>query len=121
MIRLAPAFLALCLAALPVHAEDAQPEPTPDVEEGFSLLEEGAKLIMRGVLDEMKPALDELQSGLGSALTDLEPALRDLAAMIDDIRNYDPPVMMPNGDIVIRRRRVPPPGLPPVPEGEIEL
>ncbi|WP_343081216.1 AAA+ family ATPase [Ostreiculturibacter nitratireducens] len=119
MTRLAPALLALCLAAFPVSAQETDAEPKAGVEEGFSLLEEGAKIIMRSMLNEMKPALDDLQLELGTALSEIEPALRDLSEMIDDIRNYDPPEMLPNGDIIIRRRNVPPPPLPP--EGEIEL
>jgi hypothetical protein len=55
-------------------------------EEGFSLLEEGTKLLLRGLLSEMEPALRELQG-----------ALRELDA-------YHPPEVLPNGDILIRRK-----------------
>jgi len=46
-----------------------------------------------------------------------------LIALIDDIRNYDAPVMLPNGDILIRRIAplVPKMGPQPGPTGEIEL
>lgn len=75
-----------------------------EVEEGFSLLEEGAKLVLRGLLDQVEPTLKDMGEDLGAALTEVEPALRDLAGMIGDIRNYHPPEMLPNGDIILRRK-----------------
>lgn len=125
--------LALCLLATPALAEDAPVAPPAD-DDGFSLMEEGMKLVMRGVMTEMQPALDEM----GKALDEMEPHLKDLGpkfqeliALIDDFRNYDAPVMLDNGDILIRRNAplmpkpdaLPKPGvLPqPGPNGEIEL
>jgi hypothetical protein len=124
---------ALCLAAAPAFAEE--PPVTPEAEsEGFSLMEEGMKLVMRGMMEEMQPALDEMGKALdeaGPALqglgAEIGPKLRQLIVMIDDIKNYDAPVMLPNGDILIRRNApmVPKPdpdALPqPGPNGEIEL
>jgi hypothetical protein len=119
--------LAFCLAATPVFAEDAPAVP-PVEDDGFSLVEEGMKLVMRGMMSEMQPAFDEM----GKALEEMEPHLKELGpklqqliALIDDIRNYDAPVMLPNGDILIRRNAplIPKPdALPkPGPNGEIEL
>ena len=94
--------LCLALAASPAFPQE-EGGSTTDMEEGFSLLEEGTKLLLRGLLSEMEPALREL-----------EGALRELDA-------YHPPEVLPNGDIIIRRK-VP---LDPVPEtgegGEVEL
>jgi hypothetical protein len=125
--------LCLCLAAAPVVAEDAPVSP-PAEDEGFSLMEEGMKLVMRGMMQEMQPALDEMGKALeeaGPALeglgAELGPRLRQLIAMIDDIKNYDAPVMLPNGDILIRRNAALPPKMAPQaapqpgPNGEIEL
>ena len=120
-------FFAFCLIAAPALAEDALPMPKAE-DDGFSLMEEGMKLVMRGMMTEMQPALDEM----GKALQDMEPHLKELGpklqqliALIDDIQNYDAPVMLPNGDILIRRNAplVPrPETLPqPGPNGEIEL
>ena len=119
--------LALCLLAAPAFAEDVPTVPKAE-DEGFSLMEEGMKLIMRGMMNEMQPALDEM----GEALQEMEPHLKELGpklqqllALIDDIKNYDAPVMLPNGDILIRRTAplLPKPdALPqPGPNGEIEL
>ena len=122
-------ILALCLLTNPAFAEDAPAAP-PAEDDGFSLMEEGMKLVMRGMMTEMQPALDEM----GKALDEMEPHLKELGpklqrliALIDDIKNYDAPVMLPNGDILIRRNA---PLMPksgpqadpvPGPNGEIEL
>lgn len=120
-------ILALCLATSPAFAQEAPVVPKTQ-DDGFSLMEEGLKLVMRGMMNEMQPALDEM----GKALQDMEPHLKELGpklqqliALIDDIKNYDAPVMLPNGDILIRRnaplvprlQTLPQPG----PNGEIEL
>ena len=127
--------LALCLflVAAPVAGEDAPVTP-PAEDEGFSLMEEGMKLVMRGMMQEMQPVLDEMGKALeeaGPALdglgAEIGPKLRQLITMIDDIRNYDAPVMLPNGDILIRRNAPLPPKMGPQgdpepgPNGEIEL
>ncbi len=102
----------------------------PADEGGFSLIEEGAKLVLRGLMTEMQPALDEMEKALGEIGPALEgfgeevgPRLRQLIAIIDDFKNYDAPVMLPNGDILIRRKAPMVPVLPgqPGPNGEIEL
>lgn len=124
-------ILALCLLAAPAFAEDAPTTPptTPPAEDdGFSLMEEGMKLVMRGMMSEMQPALDEMGKALDEMephLQQLGPKLQQLIALIDDIKNYDAPIMLPNGDILIRRNAplTPrPDDLPqPGPNGEIEL
>jgi hypothetical protein len=126
-------MLVLCLLTAPAVAEEPPVMPKAD-EGGFSLMEEGMKLVMRGMMEEMQPALDEMGKALeeaGPALKDLGeevgPRLRQLIALIDDIENYDAPVMLPNGDILIRRNaplvpKMGPQSDPePGPNGEIEL
>jgi hypothetical protein len=125
--------LVLFLAATPALAQDAPAVPK-DTDDGFSLMEEGAKLVLRGLMSEMEPALDDMSKALDEMGPKLEefgaevgPKLRQLVAMIDDFKNYDAPVMLPNGDILIRRTAplVPQPALPgdpvPGPNGEIDL
>ncbi|MEF3046964.1 AAA+ family ATPase [Tabrizicola sp. L79] len=130
-------ILALCLIlSTPLAAQEAEAPapgaPEDGAEDGFSLMEEGAKLLFRGLMSEMEPALDEM----GKALSEMEPALKELMALVDDIRNYDAPRVLENGDILIPRRPdAPPPKLAPKlappadplvdplagPQGEIEL
>ena len=122
MIRIAP--LVFCLALSAPALADELPAPKPSEDDGFSRMEEGAKLLFRGLMSEMEPALDEM----GKALSEMEPALKDLLSLVDDIRNYDAPRILDNGDILIPRKEgAPPPKLlqpdkvMPAPEGEIEL
>lgn len=120
-------LFALCLAAAPAFAETA-PEAPKAKGDGFSLMEEGMKLVMRGMMSEMQPALDEMGRALQEVephLKELGPKLQQLIALIDDIKNYDAPVMLPNGDILIRRNAPLIPRLEALPEpgpnGEIDL
>lgn len=108
---------AMILAASPAVAQDK--------EEGLDLMEEGAKLLLRGLMSEMEPALRELEDfaqEVGPAMAlladEMGPALAELMSQIDDIRNYDPPALLPNGDIIIRRRDTAPEFEP---QGEIDL
>ncbi len=57
----------------------------------------------------MQPALEEM----GRALNEMRPMAEQLLKLIDDIGNYEAPVVLANGDILIRRkpeRRPPRPG-----------
>lgn len=109
--RLAPLALAALLAigstSLPGAASAQDNTPAPPQTEEPGLIGEGLRLLFEGLLKEMEPALDEM----GRAMKDLEPMARDLAELLGDVRNYDPPERLPNGDIIIRRK----PGAPPPP------
>jgi hypothetical protein len=122
-------ILAFLLLTTPAFAEDV-PSVPPAEDDGFSLMEEGMKLVMRGMMSEMQPALDEMGKALDEMephLKELGPKLQQLIALIDDIKNYDAPVMLPNGDILIRRNAPLVPKMAPQaapksgPNGEIEL
>lgn len=58
----------------------------------------------RGLMEKMKPALDELQDTL------------EVLENIDSIEHYERPEIMPNGDIIIRRRE----DAPPMPQNDGE-
>jgi hypothetical protein len=99
-------------------------------DQGTSLMEEGAKLFLRGLMDEMEPALRELEGlaediepALRSFAEEMGPALRDLMAQVEDWSAYEPPVVLPNGDILLKRKEdaAPLDSLPPPEEGEIDL
>ena len=106
------ALILMLAAPLPLtaHAQEAE-------EEGFDLMQEGAKLLFRGLMAEMEPAISEM----GKALQEVEPAMKELLSLIDDMRNYDAPHMLPNGDIIIPRRKTAPALPEPGPNGEIDL
>ncbi len=87
----------LVLGGLPLQAQ----ETNDDVREGFSLLQEGTRLLLEGLLKEIGPALLELQG------------------RIIDLNAYYAPEVLPNGDIIIRRKV---PLIPAAPsEGETDL
>ncbi len=107
------------LIALPVHAEDP-------AEAGPSLMEQGMQLMLKGLMTEMAPAFDEMDKALKEAqplLKDLGPQFAELLTLMGDLRNYESPVVLPNGDILIRRKpQVPIPLEPqPGPNGEVDL
>ena len=107
------ALIAALATPLPALAQDA---PTGEVDEGLSLLEQGAQMLLRGMMSEMEPALKDMADAFQQA----EPMLRDMLAMMDDLQNYHPPEIMPNGDIILRRK-LPGEATTPLPDGEVEL
>ncbi|MBI1416361.1 MAG: hypothetical protein GC146_03985 [Limimaricola sp.] len=119
MVKLRPVLVALFLAT-PLAAQEAPPAAGPD--DGMSLMDRGAQLFMRGLMQQMAPAVEDLR-GLaekaGPAMKDfvatMGPAMLDLLARVDDLRNYQPPEFLPNGDIIIRRKPDAPPFTPPPP------
>ncbi len=123
MKRFAPLAL-IALLALPVQAEET---PKPDAQKGLSLMEEGARMLLRGLMSEMEPAMEDLkglaedmQPALRQFVDEMGPAMTDLLGKIDDVTAYHPPEMLPNGDIIMRRKV---PLLPDAPQegNEIEL
>ena len=122
MRTLAAPLLVLCLSAPPLAAQDDAP--------GRSLIEDGARMLLEGLLREMEPALKELEGfaqevepSLRSFAEEMGPALRNLMGQVQDWSAYHPPEMLPNGDIILRRKEPTEPA-PDVPRGtgpEIEL
>ena len=125
MKQLAAAMLALTLAVTPVHAQE---EMDSEVDDGFSLMEEGAKMLMRGLIAEMEPAMEDMRKSLedfapvmGEFARQVGPAFAELLSQVDDFRHYDTPEILPNGDIIIRRKPDAPIWMPEDGTGEIEL
>ena len=114
----------ILLLALPLAASVAAPpvasESTP--EEGLSLMERGARIFIEGLMKEFEPAMEdleralrEMQPKLREFVDQMGPALSELLNDIGDLSAYDPPEMLPNGDIILRRKTPLP---EPEPEGE---
>lgn len=104
--------LAVSLAAAPVSADE---------ESGKSLMERGAEMFMEGLRQEMEPRLDELRGmaeqfgpSMRSFIEEMGPAFMDLVDEVKDWSRYEAPEMLPNGDIIIRRKPEP----DAAPEGE---
>ncbi|WP_116597324.1 hypothetical protein [Primorskyibacter marinus] len=120
--------LALILSVCMTPAVATAQETAPETEEAPSLMERGARLFMRGLMEEMGPTLKELE-GLAQDVSpamknfarNMGPALRDLMTEIEDWSVYDAPEILPNGDILIRRKPDAAPMDRPLKDGEIEL
>ncbi|MBO9435806.1 hypothetical protein J7394_16410 [Ruegeria sp. R13_0] len=110
--------------ALPATAEE---EDTP------TLMEQGAELFFEGLRREMEPALDELlgladQFGpaMQSFMQEMGPALAELASEVKDWSVYEMPEILPNGDIIIRKKQTEdapeiPESLPEAPDGATDI
>ncbi len=92
----------LAAVAVPSAAEE---------EDAPSLMEQGAELFFEGLRREMEPALDEmlgmvdqLGPAMQSFLKEMGPALAELAAEVKDWSAYEAPEILPNGDIIIRKK-----------------
>ena len=101
---IAPAIVACSLIAAPLAAQESE-------EEGSSLMERGAELFWKGLREEMAPSLQELEGlmakigpSLQGFLTEMGPALAEIADKVEDWSRYEAPEILPNGDIIIRRK-----------------
>lgn len=98
--------LIMMLLAGPLAAEDAAPS---EGSEGWNMLREGSRLLLQQLFEEMGPALE------------------DLEGFVDDLNAYEAPEILPNGDILIRRKpdrpkdEAPERVVPDAPEGAIDL
>lgn len=118
--------VAVMLAATPALAQNS-PEEAPEGE-GRSLMQEGARLFWEGIRREMGPALEsfrdqaeEMEPALREFVEEMGPALRDLMDKAGDLSAYHAPEVLPNGDIILRRKTPQDSPEEPVPEGDIEI
>lgn len=112
-------FVAFTLVAPAAQAEE---------DRGLSLMERGAQMFMEGILKEMEPAIDEfsgLAEEMGPALRQfadqMGPKLTELLNEVEDWNAYMAPEVLPNGDIIIRRKPDQPLEAPKEPAPEVEL
>ena len=85
-------------------------------EQGKSLMERGAEMFLDGLRQEMEPKFEELLGmaekfgpAMSSFIEEMGPAFMELADQVRDWSRYHPPEMLPNGDIIIRKRPEPEP------------
>lgn len=67
-------------------AEDTPEDQADTPDDGFALLRDGAELLMQDLFAH------------------LAPALKGFEAFALELEAYEPPVMLPNGDILIQRK-----------------
>ena len=87
-------------------------------------MERGAEMFLDGLLKQMEPALKDME-GLGPQLRDfaqgMGPALAELIDTVEDWTAYEAPEILPNGDIILRRKQPAPAPMSPIEEGQIDL
>jgi len=105
------ALALLALLAQPALAQtDDVPPPEGDIGQGVDLLNDGARLFLRGLMDEVEPALRDLARQFQE--------LNWNGIKIEDLDDYEAPEVLPNGDIILRRK---PEVLPLPDDSEIDL
>lgn len=113
MKRIALITLLACLPGLAISQAQSEPESQspPQSGDGLSLMERGARDFFDGMMREMAPALEDLSElgdqvgpSLRSFAQEMGPALADILEQVEDWSKYETPEMLPNGDIIIRRK-----------------
>ncbi len=103
-------FLIAAVALLPSLglAQDSK-------DNSLSMMERGAQMFFDGMMQHMAPTLEglsDLSDKMGPALRsfaiEMGPALGDILSKVEDWSVYEQPKIMPNGDIVIKRKPEPP-------------
>ncbi len=94
----------VCAGAMPALAQD-------DTDALSSALERGLQLLFEGLQEDMGPALEDFRAwaetfgpSMQNFMEEMGPALSDLFDEVQDWTAYEPPEMLPNGDIIIRKR-----------------
>ncbi|KPP85012.1 MAG: hypothetical protein HLUCCA08_11585 [Rhodobacteraceae bacterium HLUCCA08] len=112
---------AIALSPVPLAAQEGE------IGDGIDLMEQGARMLMRGLLSELEPQLDEFEALAGdmgpmlqSMTEEIGPGLLDLLRQVDSFRHYEAPEILPNGDIILRRRPDAPVWVAPD-NGEVDL
>lgn len=102
MHRIALIAAILTVATAPVSAQE---------DDGKSLMEQGAELFFEGLRQEMEPALEDLRGlaeqfgpAMQSFIQEMGPALAEITAQVKDWSAYEAPEILPNGDIIIRKK-----------------
>jgi len=100
-------LILICAVALPPQAASAQQAETP-----FGL-------------SELAPFADSFKELFEGFTEDMMPLMEQLSGKMSEMHVYEPPVVLPNGDILIRRKAKPE-GTPDAepkanPDGSIDL
>ena len=117
MIR--PFALAAALTISPLwmaasgHAQEWTPPQADTQSEGeSSWMDDLMGGVLNSLLNEVGPEMGQVEDGMAGIAGKLGPVLADLATQIDDLRNYQMPERLENGDIILRRKADAPPPPP---------
>ncbi|OWU73045.1 hypothetical protein ATO3_15140 [Marinibacterium profundimaris] len=92
-----PATLAL---AAPAMAQDDDGAPRDGIDRFFDGLRDG----MDGALGTLENWTEEVGPAMRSFMEEMGPALAEMMDEVKDWSRYEAPEMLPNGDIIIRRK-----------------
>lgn len=105
-----------------VLAFTALPAIAQEQENGRGLMERGADMFLEGLRREMSPAMDNLRGlaeefgpSMRGFLREMGPAFAGILDEVKDWSRYHPPEILPNGDIILRRKPDPGPEPEPAP------
>ncbi|PCJ09411.1 MAG: hypothetical protein COB16_04395 [Rhodobacteraceae bacterium] len=102
-----PLTVAALLAA-PAFAQDSDQDQGPGLmEQGMELFWEGLRQEMAPTLDDLRKLADELGPSMQGFLNEMGPALAEIATQVEDWSTYEMPEILPNGDIIIRKKPAP--------------
>jgi hypothetical protein len=88
-----PTLLTATLLAFPAHAQSS---PEQDLGETLDKA-------LRNLMEKMAPALDDALKTVEPLMNQALETMREFD-VVDDPRHYQMPEVLPNGDIIIRRR-----------------
>ncbi len=92
--------LVVALAAHPVAAQDNDARPFPQLDHFF----DGLRGDMDDTLRAFRDWADVWGPALESFIEEMGPALSEMMDEVQDWSRYETPEMLPNGDIIIRRK-----------------
>lgn len=94
------AILALCTTlATPTLAQENEP-----LVEGLDLLGQGSRLLLEGLRGELGPLFDDMEALSSDLAPFLQSLNEQLSEGLGELNAYHPPEILPNGDIIIRRK-----------------
>lgn len=89
-------LLILALLAFQPAAADTKTDPLAELFKGLEQLGQDGATVLNDLMHELGPHLERLGSEIG------------------DLSLYEPPEVLENGDIIIRRKKSPPPNAEPL-------
>ncbi len=108
MKQIAAILVATVVFVSPIAAQQS--------DEDTSLMERGMELFFEGLREEMSPALESMRQmteeygpAFFSFLEEMGPAFGEMLDQVKDWAAYHPPEILPNGDIIMRKKQMPDP------------
>lgn len=124
MKQIAAVLIVASLSVSPAYADD----PKSDLEQGLELLFEGLREEMAPAIIDLGDLARQFGPSMRSFFEEMGPALAAMMTEVQDWSRYEMPEMLPNGDIIIRRKPDPDPKEPEtapqsdaLPEGSIDI